>query len=101
MEVSKALSDEQPISQGVPQGSILGPLSFLLAVNDLPLQDGLWNLNLFADDATVSAHSTDVKTIETQLQTKLQNIANWCIDNNMGMGINKTKCMLLGTRPKL
>ena len=100
VKVNKPLSDEQPINQGVPQGSTLGPLSFLLSVNDLPLQDAIRNLNLSADYATVSAHGTDINTVETQLQTKLHNIANWCIDNSMVLGINKTRLYAVGNSPK-
>ena len=59
------------------------------------------HLSLFADDATVSAHGTDINTVETQFQTKLHNIASWCIDNSMVLGINNTTCMLLGTHQKL
>ena len=55
--------DQQSVNIGIPQGSILGPLIFLLSVNYLPLQDSLEGLNLFADDATDSAHGPTVETL--------------------------------------
>ena len=64
------MSDQQPVNIGIPHGSILGPLTFLLSVNDLPLQDSLEGLNLFADDATGSAHGPTVENVEKTLQTK-------------------------------
>ena len=63
VKINKTISDCQLIIQGVPQGSILGPLLFLLFINDLPLQDSLEGLNLFADDATESAHGIYVKVL--------------------------------------
>ena len=101
VKINKTMSDQLPITTGVPQGSILGPLSFLLFVNDLPLQDSLGGLNLFADDATDSAHGTDIKTIEKQLQTKANNVDEWCHANHMVLRVDKTKGMLMGTEQKL
>jgi len=101
VKINKTMSEQQSITQGVPQGSILGPLFFLLFVNDLPLQGSLEGLSLFADDATDSAHGTNVKSVECQLQVKLDSINNWCCANNMVIGIEKTKCMLMGSQQKL
>ena len=70
-KINKTMSEQQSITQGVPQGLILGPLFFLLFVNDLPLQGSLEGLSLFADDATDSALGTNVKSVECQLQIKL------------------------------
>jgi hypothetical protein len=101
VKINKCMSDELPVETGVPQGSILGPLTFLLSVNDLPLQPTLEGLNLFADDATDSAHGPDVESVERQLETKGGNINKWCVANHMVLGVDKTKGMLLGTKQKL
>lgn len=101
VKINKTMSDQLPINTGVPQGSIMGPLSFLLGVNDLPLEDSLEELALFADDATDSAHDTDVKVVEQQLRTKTNNVNKWCKANRMVLGIEKTKGMLMGSKQKL
>ena len=89
------------VNVGVPQGSILDPLTFLLAINDLPLQDSLEKLNLFADDATISAHGPDVKTIDKTLQSTANKVVKWCHANHMVVNVNATKGMLMGTKQKL
>ena len=88
VKISKTISDRQLITQGVPQGSILGPLFVLLFVNDIPLQDSLEGLNLFSDDATGSAHGIDVKSVECELQIISDTVNSWCCANNMVVGID-------------
>ena len=101
IKINKSMSDQQPVNIGIPQGSILGPLTFLLSVNDLPLQDSLEGLNLFADDATDSAHGPTVENVEKTLQTKAKNVEKWCQANRMVVNVDKTKGMLMGTKQKL
>ena len=58
-------------------------------------------LSLFADDATESAHGTDVKSVECELQMKSDTVKNWCCANNMVIGTGKTKCVLIGSKQGL
>ena len=83
------MSDAQPVE------------TFLITINDLPLQAALKELSLFADDATASAHGPDVESVEEQLNIKSGSVNKWCKDNHMVLGIDKTKSMLMGSQQKL
>ena len=61
VKVNGTSSEALPIKSGVTQGSILGPLPFLLFINDLPLKFPLEKTSLFADDTTDSAFNSNVK----------------------------------------
>ena len=93
-------SSLQPIKSGVPQGSVLGPVLFLLFVNDLSLFIKEAYIDLHADDATVTVHTSgkQQKTVELKLQNGTDDFKNWCSSNHMFIHIGKTSLMTAGSR---
>ena len=85
---------------GVPQGSILGPLLFLVFINDLPLMTQHTTANMFADDSSFHATAKSPEALESALNTELLNINHWCQENIMCPNAEKTKCMLVATSKK-
>ena len=95
---NKNRSSFQPVKAGVPHGSVLGPVLFLLFVNDLPLFIKETYLELYADDATVHCANKRKDIVETKLQSSGTDLQTWCIDNEMYVNIPKTSVMSIGTR---
>ena len=98
MSISNILSQEERIINGVPQSSILGPLMFLLFINDLPLYTDNVKTDLYADDTTLHENGQSVSDIKTKLQIGLNNLQEWCKNNGMVLNTAKTKIMLITTR---
>ena len=92
-------STQKYVKYGVPQGSILGPLLFLLFINDLPLHTNAMT-DLYADDATFYEISKSKEEIERKLQDAILKVASWCKQNGMVINIDKTKAMLITTRQR-
>ena len=86
-------------SCGVPQGSILGPLLFLLYVNDMQ-QAVKSDLLLYADDSCLAYTNKDVKYIEQKLNKDFNSIVEWLVDNKLSihLGQDKTKYILFGNK---
>ena len=95
------LSEKMSIDIGVPQGSILGPLLFILFVNDIQSVVEGSQIDLYADDTTIQSADKDINNIEKKLNKDLENINNWLVKNRLILNAKKTVCMLIGTHQRL
>ena len=86
----------------IPQGSILGPLLFVLYINDM-LQAVTCDLLLYADDTCLLFQYKDVIEIETVLNKNLSSLCDWFIDNKLSIhfGEEKTKSILFSSKHKV
>ena len=71
------LSSSYTLSCGVPQGTILGPLLFLLYINDLPNCLSNCEPRMYADDTHLTYASDNARDIQTNLSADLENVHNW------------------------
>ena len=87
---------------GVPQGSIIGSLLFLLYVNDMP-QAVESKLLLYADDSCLLYQHKEIEPIESQLNKDFTNLCDWFVDNKLSIhfGEDKTKSILFGNKYKI
>ena len=91
--VESFVSSEHLNKCGVPQGSILGPLLFLLYINDLPECLKNTRSRLFADDTILTPYSHSIADIEIAVNSELENLRNWL----MAMNVAKNEFMLIGS----
>jgi hypothetical protein len=87
-------SEVESIDIGVPQGSVLGPLLFIIYVNDLP--DCLTNSDckLFADDTTIYGHNPNINHLFNTMTIELQSLMDWFNANKLSLNLTKTYYML-------
>ena len=87
-DVDGTISDPQDITCGVPQGSILGPLLFLVYLNDMPAAVKC-KLLLYADDSALLVSGDDISEIEKTLGNELNSVSKWLIDNRLSIHLGK------------
>ena len=78
---------------GVPQGSTLGPLLFLLYVNDLSLFSNFKTI-IFADDTVLSLSANSMHELTTKIHQELESVDNWLKYNELSLNYSKTQYML-------
>jgi len=99
--VNGFLSNSQPLTCSIPQGTILGLLPFILYINDLP--DCLVNSHprMYADDTHLTFASSDVAHPEENMNDDLTKITEWFMANKLALNKSKTEFMLIGSRQRL
>ncbi|CAB4015173.1 RNA-directed DNA polymerase from transposon X-element [Paramuricea clavata] len=94
-------SSANDIKCGVPQGSNLGPILFLLYINDLPNSLKMSKPSMFADDTNLTCVEQSSSEIETKLNEELENVHRWLTGNKLTLNDEKTEFMLIGSRSRL
>ena len=94
VQINQTCSSMQTIKCGVPQGSILGPLFFILYINDLPKASKLTELLLFAEDTSIFFSQSNPNYLENVLNNKLLNIDVWLRCNKLLVNIKQRQFML-------
>ena len=100
VQIEDKLSTSSVVTCGVPQGSILGPLLFLIYVNDMS-QAVNCELLLYADDSCLIFSDMDIKKVETTLNLNFSSLCDWFVDNKLSIHLGKTESILFGTRRRL
>ena len=78
----------------MPQGSILGPLLFLLFINDLP-QVSKFDVKLFADDTFLSLIGKSIEILEKNANIEMKKISRWFSANKLTLNVDKSKFMII------
>ena len=99
--VNNVDSDVHDINCGVPQGSILGPLIFILYINGLPGALGGASTYLYADDTTIVCKGKTYTEVTQKLEVQLSNAHTWLLNHRLTLNVRKTKIMFFGTNSKL
>ena len=92
VSINGSVSTALPVVSGVPQGSILGPLLFLIFINDLPTSVSTSTLLLFADD-TKCVHPVSVPSDCLSLQYDINQLSSWC--DKWNLHFNEDKCVVM------
>jgi hypothetical protein len=100
-QIKNSFSSEQLIKCGVPQSSILGPLFFLLCINDLPECLNKTKPRLFADDTNLTASGDSITDVVTVVNSDLENLRKWLTANKLSLNVAKTEFMLIGSKPMI
>ena len=96
--IENCLSTSRRITIGVPQGSILGPLLFIIYVNDLPRCLNHSKIILHADDTLIYYSAKLAQDVETCLNNDLKSVAQWFHSNLLTLNCDKNRYLLFGSR---
>ena len=100
VQMGNTVSSEQTMTCGIPQGSSLGPVLFLIYINDLPNCSNALTFRIFADDTNVFASARDLKILEKIVNSELKKVKIWCDVNRLSINFSKTNFMIIKSQKK-
>ena len=95
--IDHLLSDWEAVKVGVPQGSILGPLLFVIFANDLPYTLSC-DLDMYADDSTMTCSKPSITDINQVMNFNCTSVHKWMGENHLCLNAEKTKTLIVGTQ---
>ena len=98
VRIGEVVSGEKEIKIGVPQGSVMGSLLFIIYINDFPNISNSMHCTMYADDTTVSFKNASVSELYADCNETMVKVYNWMISNRLSINMDKTCYMLLTTR---
>ena len=90
-----------PVNQGVPQGSVLGPLLYIIYANDIVGKIKNSGFTFYADDTVLYSKKKSLVQSCEGLQEDLDNLSDWCNENDIFINTKKTKIMFFGSKAKI
>ena len=93
-QIEGKISDKSNVSCGVPQGSVLGPLLFLLYINDIHTCSEKLSFYIFADDTNLLYSDKNLKTLEFVINTELKKVHQWLVSNKLSLNTKKTNFII-------
>ena len=100
VSINGRCSSHRTVNVGIPQGSIMGPILFLLYMNDLPkISSDLLSI-LYADDTTLLASNSECSTLIQHINDELPKVRQWTIANRLSVYLDKTYAMMFTNRDR-
>ena len=90
-----------PVGQGVPQGSVLGPLLYIIYANDIIKKIQNSGFTFYADDTVLYSKKKSLRLAQRELQEDLDGLSEWCINNDIYINVEKTKTMFFGSKARM
>ena len=98
IEFDGVLSDFKKVNCGVPQDSVLGPILFILYINDLPNISTLFKPVLYADDTNIICSSDTISDLSDLMNSELKKLSYWLAINKLTLNIDKCIYILFNVR---
>ena len=93
-QIGSFISPEENVTFGVPQGSVLGPLLFLIYINDIQKCSEKLQFFLFADDTNILYADSNLKSLEDIVNLELRKLCDWLTANKLTLNIKKTNFVI-------